>query len=139
LVEKHVCLIVLLFRDHLKRRHKLPIQCERCWEPQANQDDLINHRRAPESCPLVAENPEEGMSITQVSAVDASRRFSSAQSEREKWYVIWTILFPGEEPPVSPCKPTANHSVYRLYLLIIVIQIMITLSSSAILPALAMS
>jgi hypothetical protein len=79
------------------------------------------------------------MSITQVSAVDASRRFSSAQSEREKWYVIWTILFPGEEPPVSPCKPTANHSVYRLYLLIIVIQIMITLSSSAILPALAMS
>jgi hypothetical protein len=130
---------VLLFRDHLKRRHKLPVQCERCWEPQANQDDLISHRRAPESCPLVAENPEEGMSITQVSAVDASKRFSSAQSEREKWYIIWAILFPGEEPPVSPCKPTANQSVYRLYLLIIIVQIMSTPSSSAILPALAIS
>jgi hypothetical protein len=91
-------------REHLKRKHRKPIQCPRCKENQASQPDLDAHLRKTTICAIDDHKDEEdGISRVQLDRLGEKGLFAS-KSEEEKWRVIWVILFGEDAFMPSPCK-----------------------------------
>jgi hypothetical protein len=97
----------LLVREHLYRRHALPIRCPRCCAEFSNDVELINHSRQRNACDLTILDLVEGFDKSQEKKM-RSRKKTSAITETEKWVEIYKILFPDDEEDLmpSPCQYT---------------------------------
>ncbi|KAH7129006.1 hypothetical protein EDB81DRAFT_950762 [Dactylonectria macrodidyma] len=87
-------------KEHLYRRHVLPrYQCSRCGQDLASLAGLTEHQRLLIPCQLEYLEPREGIDE------DQERRLRARQkkdSEDNKWFEVYRILFPHDELVPSP-------------------------------------
>ncbi|KAK2616294.1 hypothetical protein QQS21_000728 [Conoideocrella luteorostrata] len=102
-------------KQHLFRRHKLPIYCPRCKETFGTEADRDEHG--------VSAIPCTASSIT-VEGINDSQREQLQKSSRDldpkaKWFEMFKILFPGHRLPTSAYKDanlSAKHQGYQDYM-----------------------
>jgi len=95
----------IVYRQHLYRRHALPIQCARCALKFDTDTSLKEHQRRPEGCEVREEGPKEGFDKEQEKRLKSRKRPPIGQTEIEKWNAVYLILFPEDESKIpSPCK-----------------------------------
>ncbi|KAI0404090.1 hypothetical protein F4802DRAFT_598496 [Xylaria palmicola] len=90
-------------KQHLGRRHRLPLYCSRCMQTFEDESERDQHIRA-RDCPERPFAPMEGISERQ--KLQLGRRVSSKMTEEQQWYTIFDILFPGCARPKSPYVDT---------------------------------
>ncbi|KAK4153983.1 hypothetical protein C8A00DRAFT_33236 [Chaetomidium leptoderma] len=85
-------------KQHLNRKHAPQFYCEYCMEILPDNE---SHRRHVESrtCTYRACSFS---GITHQQQRELSRRSRPNSSERERWFAIWDIVFPGRPRPASP-------------------------------------
>lgn len=93
-------------REHLYRRHLLPIQCNRCCFTFANEPTLREHQRDPHGCEIKDQVPLEGFDKDQERKLKSKKRSLVYQSEEDKWKGVYRILFPDDNDVdmPSPCR-----------------------------------
>jgi len=94
----------------LKRKH-YPVQCDRCYHVFPGTDrpgcieQLLKHRQLDVPCERRDPSLREGISDAQWAALEKQNRKRNQETHKvEKWFEIWTILFPRAEQPETPCK-----------------------------------
>ncbi|KAK0614651.1 hypothetical protein B0T14DRAFT_528850 [Immersiella caudata] len=85
-------------KEHLRRCHS-KIRCPRCQEDFCDTDSRDLHIRAG-GCELQPDIIDERLNESQIRKLGA--RGSSKQTQYDRWYVVWDILFPGIPKPDSP-------------------------------------
>jgi hypothetical protein len=87
-------------KQHLLRRHQMPIYCPVCYDTfvdETTRDSHIRHR----ACGHAPGEEPEGITATQKHLL--SKKIPSNLPEHEQWYRVFNILFPNHRPwPVSP-------------------------------------
>jgi hypothetical protein len=99
---------MIQFRDHLRKYHKRPPQCRRCWtilrdDNSRTEEEHMNQMPACE--PVIPRQPMEGI------AKEHSEDFKRLKKERERegsmgapfdeYLLLWEILFPNEDFPFN--------------------------------------
>ncbi|KAK4460373.1 hypothetical protein QBC42DRAFT_151289, partial [Cladorrhinum samala] len=89
-------------REHVETVHRRPFYCPACGELFGTASELNRHIRT-EQCAVRDLRPGEIEGVhedimDQLGCWEAA----SSQSEEERWYSIWDILFPGVPRPESP-------------------------------------
>jgi hypothetical protein len=98
------------FREHLRRKH-YPVQCDRCYHIFTGSDraacvlELQDHRQLDVPCERRSPSAKEGISEAQWANLDKkkSAKKSRVSSRIALWMEYWDILFPGVQPPATPC------------------------------------
>lgn len=90
-------------REHLYRRHRVPIQCKRCWLNFKSQSALDDHLTVTNICPITEGTPAEGVTVDIEKRLRSRKKTAPGQSEEDRWREIYTLLFPDEAVPV-PCR-----------------------------------
>jgi hypothetical protein len=85
-------------KQHLKRDHRLPLYCPRCFEEFIDEDTRDEHTRLA-ICRQNARRKIEGVTNSQFRLLG---KRSQSNSEKGRWYEVFEILFPGEPLPSSP-------------------------------------
>ncbi|KAK0752975.1 hypothetical protein B0T18DRAFT_395736 [Schizothecium vesticola] len=86
-------------KQHLDRRHVKTIRCPRCqgkFETRISCDDHIRDA----DCARQPKIMDEGIDQDQKDRL--SKKGQATQSQFQRWYVVWRIVFPGIVEPVSP-------------------------------------
>ncbi|KAI6363419.1 hypothetical protein MCOR25_005911 [Pyricularia grisea] len=89
-------------KQHLRRKHRIPLHCDVCSEEFADDEARLAHVRA-QSCSLsqnCVQKTWEGVTPEQQELLE--RRAERNKTKVEQWYSIYEILFPGQTPPASP-------------------------------------
>lgn len=97
-------LTVHRLKEHLYRRHMLPIHCYRCREIFPSDRLLQLHSRAKTQCAVrdeaSGEQELEGIDATQERLLRSRRR--TDKSEGDKWRDVFRICFPADAPDCIP-------------------------------------
>ncbi|OCK96479.1 uncharacterized protein K441DRAFT_455207, partial [Cenococcum geophilum 1.58] len=106
-------------KEHLYRKHALPIQCPRCCRPFENDAALNKHHQALEGCELGQGEAIESFNKEQEKRLRSRKRPALEQTEEDKWKEVYRILFPDYNLSTipSPCKHISSHyytNVYRM-------------------------
>lgn len=104
---------VARLKEHLYRRHLLPIQCNRCCCTFSNEPTLREHQRDPHGCEIREQIPLEGFDKDQERKLKSKKRTLVYQSEEDKWKGVYKILFPDDNEAhmpspyieYQPCNP----------------------------------
>lgn len=94
----HVLARIKDVKQHLARRHMLPIYCPRCFGQFSTEDDRDEHVQQP-ICTRSEERRPSGITAAQKARLE--RRLEEAQTVDEQWFEIWDILFPEAPRPIS--------------------------------------
>lgn len=86
-------------KQHLGRRHQLPIYCPRCFENFADEDARDGHARDVDCERRPSAKPE---GITKAQKKLLERKAPQSQTPEQQWYGIFDILFPDHAKPQSP-------------------------------------
>ncbi|KAB5554605.1 hypothetical protein GE09DRAFT_1222092 [Coniochaeta sp. 2T2.1] len=86
-------------KQHVTRRHKLPIYCASCMDIFTTSTLRDEHTRA-RTCPTRPFVVFDGVTEEQKQLL--ARRISSRHCEEDQWYTVFDILFPGHSRPSSP-------------------------------------
>jgi hypothetical protein len=84
----------------------MPFYCQRCYVEFENDEDLNAHSRSRAPCTLEKQRHIEGINKAQYDALKDKGRMHKAQSEEDKWKIVYLILFPDtamDEMPF-PCR-----------------------------------
>jgi hypothetical protein len=87
-------------KQHLVRRHRMPIYCPICKQSFSDEKSRDVHTNE-----LACKEPPGGVSITGITEEQRealSRRVNRSLDEAGQWNSIWDILFPGRPRPGSP-------------------------------------
>lgn len=98
---------VARLKEHLYRRHLLPIQCNRCCSIFENESQLREHQRDPRGCEIQEQVPLEGFDKAQERKLKSKKRSTVCQTEEDKWKSVYRILFPDdadEDMPSPYCE-----------------------------------
>ena len=91
-------------KQHLYRVHWRNQHCDRCYAVFKKPSELEEHRRAhccfPAECPY----PEK----FEHDKYNDIRKKRPANTAEEVWYIIYAILFPGEQQPATPYADSIN-------------------------------
>lgn len=93
-------------KEHLYRRHMLPIHCYRCREVFASDRLLQLHSRSQVRCALRDDTAQgggqelEGIDASQERQLRSRRR--TDKTEEEKWRDVFRICFPADAPDSVP-------------------------------------
>jgi hypothetical protein len=93
---------VARLKEHLYRRHLLPIQCHRCCSTFANEPLLREHQRDLQGCEIQEQMPLEGFDKDQERKLKSKKRSLVHQSEEEKWKGVYRVLFPDDNDAEMP-------------------------------------
>ena len=88
-----------LNRQHLSRRHRIPIHCARCSKSFESEGLRDQHLRE-ETCEVLPAKEWDGINDVQRKQLEG--RVSWKRSREENWYIIYEILFPRAPLPASP-------------------------------------
>ena len=86
-------------KEHLNRCHVRQIRCPRCqekFETRISRDDHIRDV----DCARRPKIMDEGIDQDQKDKL--SKKGKANQTQFQRWYVVWRIVFPGIVEPVSP-------------------------------------
>ena len=91
------------YSDHFKK-HKI-FDCAKCCKPFDDAEAALNHA---DSCPFIGQPPaqvpcRDGIDKIQLNKIKEIMG-DRGKKDREKWMLIWNVLFPSTPPPPSPCK-----------------------------------
>lgn len=100
-------------REHLYRRHRVPIQCKRCWQTFKTDAALDAHLTVVNICPLQIGQAAEGLTSDQEKRLKSRKKSSPDQSEEARWREIYGILFPNKVVP-NPCESNTSCCRCRL-------------------------
>jgi hypothetical protein len=89
-------------KEHLYRRHLLPIQCNRCCSIFENESQLREHQRDPRGCEIQEQMPLEGFDKAQERKLKSKKRSLGSQTEEDKWKSVYRILFPDDADDDMP-------------------------------------
>jgi hypothetical protein len=95
--------MLIQYREHLYRRHRVPIQCKRCWLPFKTQAALDAHLTVVDICALSPGHPAEGLTLDLEKKLKSRKKASPDQTEEQRWREIYGLLFPNEVVP-NPCE-----------------------------------
>jgi hypothetical protein len=103
IAHQQCCMFVLSrirdVKQHLRRRHQMPIYCPRCVKIFDNEDDRDEHV-VEMNCPRRPGKPD---GITERQKKALSEKAPASQSPETQWFGIFKILFPDQENlPQSP-------------------------------------
>lgn len=93
------------FRQHLKRSHRSPIYCARCYQTFKTEELLKTHQRVPTDrlCPVNNLNPfERDINADQWERI--KQRKVTTGTVEEQWYKFYKILFDDGRVFESICK-----------------------------------
>jgi hypothetical protein len=114
---KYVLTRIRDVKQHLLRRHQMPIYCPVCYDTftdEVTRDAHIRNR----ACGHVPGEEPEGITSTQRYLL--SKKVPSNIPEHEQWYRVFEILFPNHRPwPASPyiqCGLQQNVQAYHDFL-----------------------
>jgi hypothetical protein len=87
------------------RRHELPIRCARCKVVFEDEPSVQNHLEELESCQVIKTEDFDGYNKEQEKQLRRRKRPPN-QTEEDKWFEMYRILFPEDEQDSlpSPCK-----------------------------------
>ncbi|KAF2469800.1 uncharacterized protein BDR25DRAFT_227736, partial [Lindgomyces ingoldianus] len=97
-------------REHLYRRHLLPIQCNRCCSTFPNEPSLREHQRDPRGCEIQEQIPLEGFDKDQERKLKSKKRNLGFLTEEDKWKGVYRILFPDDNEENMP-SPYIDYRV----------------------------
>ncbi|KAI1323872.1 hypothetical protein F5Y16DRAFT_382503 [Xylariaceae sp. FL0255] len=113
-------------KEHLHRKHCLPISCLRCYTPFKTEEERDSHMRSAERCEVRERpSPIAGYTASQKIELKSRSRELRSMSEPQKWRRVYLILFPGtseSEIPspyyefVSTDRPVDPMTEYEEYL-----------------------
>ncbi|KAH7006971.1 hypothetical protein EDB80DRAFT_893436 [Ilyonectria destructans] len=90
-------------KAHLYRRHALPLQCPRCWEPFRAEDALREHLQQDPPCGVqVNEKILDGFTKDQEKTLRCRKKTRAGMSEGDKWRDVYKILFPDDDFSTMP-------------------------------------
>ncbi|OTA61252.1 hypothetical protein K449DRAFT_423205 [Hypoxylon sp. EC38] len=95
-------------RQHIYRKHVLPIHCPICGVEFANEYLRVEHINA-SYCQQRQFNLS-GATADQLVAMSRAARDGTASTDEERWFEIWHILFPGIPEPESPRVPSGLNT-----------------------------
>ncbi|KAK5660199.1 hypothetical protein OQA88_13669 [Cercophora sp. LCS_1] len=106
-------------KQHLLRNHGSEFMCQRCAEDFGSESLLRRHVSASEPCEY-REAPADGKmkSATQDAVKNIrSRKGAGGQalSDEDRWFEVYSILFPNEPLPVSPYAGSPAVEVLRAF------------------------
>ncbi|KAI8626255.1 hypothetical protein F5Y19DRAFT_478863 [Xylariaceae sp. FL1651] len=87
-------------KEHIYRRHRLPIQCACCGSTFEADSALNSHYRQPERCQTQSFEAPEGFNNDQERLL--RKRTRQPIAEDEKWRVLYRILFPSDDEFAIP-------------------------------------
>jgi hypothetical protein len=92
-------------REHIYRRHMLPVHCKRCFQEFETEAELDDHHQRGTPC----SRRDRPLSIIDGITAETKNRVKSRKgiqnkSEPLKWNGLYQILFPGDPVPRTPCK-----------------------------------
>jgi hypothetical protein len=90
-------------REHLYRKHRVPIQCKRCWINFKSSTELEGHYTADDICEKKAGTTAEGVTADIEERLRSRKQMGPRKSEEDRWREIYKLLFPDEIVP-SPCE-----------------------------------
>ena len=100
-------------REHLYRRHTIPIRCNRCRSVFKSDGLLNDHQRASDPCPKRDEPLTEGLDRNQEKLLRSRKKSQVDRSEPEKWADVYIILFPKDPPESIPTPCKSYQSCYK--------------------------
>ena len=94
---------LILSREHVYRRHKLPVTCHRCSLEFQSDAALKEHSKLLIPCNVAEAGEAQGYDNDQERKL-RSRKRPPGQTEADKWKEMFRILFPDDREIPSPCK-----------------------------------
>ncbi|KAK0660058.1 hypothetical protein QBC41DRAFT_43970 [Cercophora samala] len=90
-------------KTHLYRRHRLPIQCPRCWDNFEEDTILQAHLQQDPPCTMQQNRiPHEGFTKDQEKKLRSRKKAQPNMTDEDKWVEIYMILFPDDDPDSVP-------------------------------------
>lgn len=95
-------------KEHLYRRHMLPIHCYRCREVFPSDRLLQLHSRSEARCALRGGDDGAGPGEQELEGIDAAQermlrsRRRTDKTEEDKWRDVFRICFPADMPDLMP-------------------------------------
>ncbi|KAH8701079.1 hypothetical protein BGW36DRAFT_460138 [Talaromyces proteolyticus] len=87
-------------KEHIYRRHKLPIRCPRCCATFQSEQELLGHLRQPEGCPVQQAEPIEGIDKTKEAQLRIRKK--AVGTEEQRWKKMFLILFSDDDENTIP-------------------------------------
>src|ERR1700712_5790068 len=99
--------MLITCREHLYRKHQIPLHCERCWQIFDNQQSLKAHITvdAIEICHVQPGHPPDGLTPEIERKFRSRKKAHRDQTDDDRWRDMYRLLFPDENVP-SPCQAT---------------------------------
>lgn len=104
---------VARLKEHLYRRHALPIQCRRCCITFKTDAMLLEHERAAQACEVKEQPLAEGFGKEQERDLKSKKKAVVCQSEEAKWRSVYRILFPQEDEATYPSPYCDTEPAYE--------------------------
>ncbi|KAI8632742.1 hypothetical protein F5Y19DRAFT_418791 [Xylariaceae sp. FL1651] len=98
-------------KQHLTRKHKLPLYCPICYEEFLNEPIRDQHITRLRCQRQAGRSQIEGLTSEQQDWL--RQRTGTTRSKEEHWYDIFHYLFPGVD---KPCSPYVDRKISRLIL-----------------------
>ncbi|KAK7993239.1 homoserine O-acetyltransferase [Apiospora arundinis] len=102
-------------KQHLERCHKGPEHyCPTCGlifatEAEAN-DHIVSRQCETRDFSYPGMNKDQWNRICEIIKVRGGKK-SSIDKDKDKWYEIWAVLFPGQARPESPTRGSVEHEM----------------------------
>jgi hypothetical protein len=92
-------------REHIYRRHPLPIRCARCGRQFDTEAAMQKHSKEPVPCQVSEAEEADGYSKEQEKQL-RGRKKPPNQTEEDRWTEMFRILFPNDDHASmpSPCR-----------------------------------
>jgi hypothetical protein len=97
-----------VYREHVYRRHALPICCPRCGTAFETEIAMKAHSQQLVPCEIGQAEEADGYNKEQEIQLKGRKR-PADQTEVDRWFAMYTILFPND-PPISVPTPCKNDS-----------------------------
>ncbi|GIJ92584.1 hypothetical protein Asppvi_001862 [Aspergillus pseudoviridinutans] len=95
-------------KQHISRKHRMPIYCPRCSETFKTEHDRDTHARDVD-CPV---GPKANFVCATADQLRKLSKRNTRQTDRENWNTIYKILFPEDPLPESPyLDPLVSYEV----------------------------
>jgi hypothetical protein len=92
-------------KDHIKRVHTQPLRCPRCWLEMDSDDAYQEHLQQEVFCQKGPEPQEDRIRPQLLKRLDFKKApYSNAKNVKEKWKMLFSVLFPSDSTIPSPCK-----------------------------------
>ncbi|KAJ3548084.1 hypothetical protein NM208_g1181 [Fusarium decemcellulare] len=113
-------LTILRVKEHVYRRHELPILCLRCHETFETDQQLELHQRQPQICEIQDTELPEGLTKKQKEALRQRKKPSKtgepSRSDEDQWRDVYKILFPHDPEDAIPSPFYENtHDNYSFH------------------------